>query len=123
MNPPAAAPARPYDRTTPDGQGGRLLSSERSAAQTETAERQRTLSELTPRYAVILHNDDVHSMEFVVAALLKSVPELSEERAARVMLGAHLKGRAVVTVCPLETAELYRDRLQSFGLGASIERA
>ena len=33
------------------------------------------------------------------------------------------QGRAVVITCPLEQAELYRDRLQSFGLGVSIERA
>jgi ATP-dependent Clp protease adaptor protein ClpS len=74
-------------------------------------------------YAVILHNDDVHSMEYVVDALVKSVPTLSEQEATEVMMKAHSEGRAVVVVCPLEQAELYRDRLQTFGLGASIEPA
>lgn len=74
-------------------------------------------------YAVILHNDEVHSMEYVVDALLKSVSSLSEQAATEVMLKAHDEGRAVVIVCPLEQAELYRDRLQTFGLGVSIEPA
>jgi ATP-dependent Clp protease adaptor protein ClpS len=83
----------------------------------------RTLSDYLPPYAVVLHNDDVNSMEHVVVALLKSVPELSAEKAFDVMLEAHSKGRAVVVVCPLERAELYRDRIRSFSLGCSIEKA
>lgn len=74
-------------------------------------------------YAVILHNDPVHTMEYVVDALVKSVPTLSEQEASEVMMKAHSEGRAVVVVCPLEQAELYRDRLQTFGLGVSIEPA
>jgi ATP-dependent Clp protease adaptor protein ClpS len=38
------------------------------------------------------------------------------------MLEAHNSGKAVVTTCPLELAELYRDRLGSFGLTATIEK-
>ncbi len=89
----------------------------------ETERRSRTIEEILPPHAVILFNDDVHAMEFVVLALLKSVPSLTPERAAEIMFEAHNAGRAVVIVCPLETAELYRDRLQSFGLGASVEPA
>lgn len=74
-------------------------------------------------YAVILHDDAVHTMEYVVDALVKSVPTLSEQEASEVMMKAHNEGRAVVVVCPLEQAELYRDRLQTFGLGVSIEPA
>ncbi len=81
------------------------------------------LTRLIKRYAVILHNDDVNSMEHVVASLLRAVPELGEQDAERVMLEAHSEGQAVVTVCPLETAELYRDRLLSFSLTATIEPA
>jgi ATP-dependent Clp protease adapter protein ClpS len=39
------------------------------------------------------------------------------------MLEAHNSGRAVVIVCPLEPAELYRDRLESCSLTATIEPA
>ena len=70
----------------------------------------------------LLHNDDVNAMGHIVRALLASVPELGTERAMEIMIEAHLRGRAHVIACPLERAELYRDRLESFGLTATIER-
>lgn len=76
-----------------------------------------------PPYAVILHNDDHNEMGYVVSALLKSVSSLSREDAERIMLEAHDTGQAMVIVCPLEHAELHRDRLRSFNLGVTIERA
>jgi ATP-dependent Clp protease adaptor protein ClpS len=85
-------------------------------------ERTRSLDETLPPYRVVLHNDDVNDMAHVVRALLASVPELSIERAGEVMLEAHLHGQAEVIVCPLERAELYRDRIESHGLTATIER-
>ena len=62
-------------------------------------------------------------MDYVVAALLKSVSSLTTENAIEIMFEAHNTGRAVVISCPLEPAELYRDRIASFGLGVSIEKA
>lgn len=83
---------------------------------------QRALSERLPRYAVILYNDDYNAMDYVVEALVKSVPDLIVEEAVGIMFEAHNTGSAVVIVCLLEQAELYRDRIQGYGLGASIER-
>jgi len=82
----------------------------------------RSLEELLPPVTVVLHNDDVNAMDHVVHALLTSVPELSLEDAARIMLIAHNHGEADVISCPLERAELYRDRLESHGLTATIRR-
>ena len=90
---------------------------------TETSRFVEELRNILPPYSVILHNDDVHSMDFVVAALLKSVESLGKEEAITIMLEAHNTGRAVVITCPLEHAELYRDRLRSFNLGVTIEKA
>jgi ATP-dependent Clp protease adaptor protein ClpS len=81
------------------------------------------LRRLLPPYAVILHNDDVNEMLYVVHALLESVPELSVEQATEIMLEAHHQGRAQVIVCPKERAELYRERLERRGLTATIEPA
>lgn len=78
---------------------------------------------LLPPYAVILHNDDVNEMGYVATALMKSVPDLSPEQAVDIMMQAHLHGKATVIVCPLELAELYRDRLEGFGLTATIGKA
>lgn len=76
-----------------------------------------------PPYSVILHNDDHNSMQHVVLSIVKAVPRISEARAIEIMLEAHNNGRAVVTTCPLEQAELYQERLLSFGLTATIEPA
>ena len=82
----------------------------------------RSLAELLPPATVVLHNDDVNAMDHVVHSLLESVPELSVEDATRIMLNAHEHGKADVITCPFERAELYRDRLQSHGLTATIRR-
>src|SRR5437868_14660064 len=78
---------------------------------------------ILPPYLVILHNDDHNEMLYVVQSLLKAVPSLGTSKAVWIMLEAHNHGRAVVTKCPLELAELYRERLESFGLTATIESA
>ena len=44
------------------------------------------------------------------------------QEAIEIMLEAHNNGQAIVIICPLEHAELYRDRLQSFGLTATIQK-
>ena len=82
---------------------------------------QRTRSRALDPYAVILHNDDHNSMDHVVRSLLRSVPGMGAKKAVDIMYEAHNSGRAVVIVCPLEPAELYRDRLESFKLTATIE--
>lgn len=90
---------------------------------TENEHWTRTLRQILPPYAVILHNDEEHAMDFVVDALVKSVSSLSRDEAIAVMFEAHELGRAVVIVCPLEHAELYRDRIKSYKLGVTIEDA
>lgn len=84
-----------------------------------------------PPYAVILHNDDNNSMDFVVMVLRK-VFGYSEQKCIELMLEAHEKGRAVVWIGALEVAELKADQIRSFGadpfakkgghpLGVSVE--
>ena len=67
-----------------------------------------------PPYAVVLHNDDLNGMAFVVAVLRK-VFGYTAERCIELMLEAHEKGRAVVWVGPLEVAELKADQVRSCG--------
>jgi ATP-dependent Clp protease adaptor protein ClpS len=104
----AAAPSAPTAPTRP-------------ATPTLPDEERRT--QILPPYKVLLHNDDHNSMDHVVRSLLRSIPGLGTAAATRIMLEAHLSGVALVTTCPLELAELYRDRLESCGLTATIEKA
>ena len=78
---------------------------------------------ILPPYAVVLYNDDHNEMMYVVRSLLMCVPEVGPDQAVAIMFEAHENGRALVIVCPLERAELYRDRLESRGLTATIEKA
>jgi ATP-dependent Clp protease adaptor protein ClpS len=70
---------------------------------------------------VILLDDDYNEMNYVVAALLHAVNDLSQQEAERILLTAHLKGSAIVVVCPKEIAEYYQGRLLNYGLTATIE--
>lgn len=81
------------------------------------------LTRLLPPYRVVLHNDDHNSMDHVVLSILRSVPSLTAEDAAEIMLQAHTHGQATVIECPKEAAEYYRERLESCGLTATIEPA
>jgi ATP-dependent Clp protease adaptor protein ClpS len=74
-----------------------------------------------PRYKVLLHNDPVNSMEYVVTTLREVVPLLSEQDAIAVMLEAHNTGIGLVIVCDLEPAEFYSETLKARGLSSSIE--
>ena len=76
----------------------------------------------SPRYKVLLHNDPVNSMEFVVVTLRQVVPQLSEQDALAVMLEAHNTGIGLVITCDLEPAEFYSETLKSKGLTSTIEK-
>ena len=55
-------------------------------------------------YRVIIENDDVTPMEFVVLVLL-SIFDLDIDRAEAVMLEAHYQGHAYVVTLPFEDAQ------------------
>ena len=61
-------------------------------------------TELEPMYSVVIHNDDVTPMDFVVE-VLKQIFFLGNDRAAEIMLAAHVKGSAHVQTLPRVEAE------------------
>ncbi len=63
-----------------------------------------TETELEPLYRVIIHNDDVTPMDFVVN-VLTSIFVLFQPDAMEVMLVAHFKGAAYVQTLPKTEAE------------------
>ncbi len=90
---------------------------------TETPPREVTKRDMStePPYKVILHNDDFTPMEHVIAVLRRVIPRMSVKRAQDIMLEAHNKGKAVVTKCHKELAELYQESLNNEGLISTIE--
>ena len=60
--------------------------------------------ELDRPYRVIIQNDDVTPMDFVVLVLLK-IFQLPVSRAMSVMIEAHRKGRAYVMSLPFQEAQ------------------
>jgi len=63
-----------------------------------------TETELEPLYRVIIHNDDVTPMDFVVH-VLTSIFVLSQPDAMEAMLTAHFNGAAYVQTLPKTEAE------------------
>ena len=80
-----------------------------------------TVRKPSPRYRVLLHNDPVNSMEYVVTSLREVVPSLSEQDAMAVMLEAHNSGVGFVIVCDIEPADFYCESLKAKGLTSTIE--
>ena len=87
-----------------------------------------------PPYAVILHNDDLNGMDFVIKVLQK-VFGYPVEKCFDLTMEAHETGRSVVWVGAMEVAELKADQIHSCGpdpatkskgaqpLGVSVEPA
>lgn len=87
----------------------------------ETIEKQSTVRKPAPMYRVLLHNDPVNTMEYVVQSLIEVLPSLSQPQAINIMMEAHNNGTGLVTVCALEPAEFYCESLLSKGLTSTIE--
>jgi len=78
------------------------------------AEDTETRTRRQPPYAVILHNDDLNGMDFVIH-VLQTVFAYPVEKCFDLMMEAHEKGKVVVWVGPLEVAELKADQIHSCG--------
>lgn len=73
---------------------------------TQSIPRVRNLPEtaLEPLYRVIIHNDDLTPMEFVVS-VLERIFQVTEPQAMEIMLRAHHTGAAYVQTLPRSEAQ------------------
>jgi ATP-dependent Clp protease adaptor protein ClpS len=73
-----------------------------------------------PPWKVLLHNDDVNDMLFVVNTIVELTP-LDRDEAILRMREAHNEKLALLLVTHKERAELYKDQFQSKKLVVTIE--
>jgi ATP-dependent Clp protease adaptor protein ClpS len=92
----------------------------------EIIEGRQDQTEQEPLYRVIIHNDDVTPMDFVVH-ILTSIFMLSNPGALEVMFSAHFSGQAYVQTLPKSEAEKRMSKahfaagLEGYPLHFSIE--
>jgi ATP-dependent Clp protease adaptor protein ClpS len=80
----------------------------------------RSPPKLLPQYRVILHNDDINEMGFVVRTIIELTP-LEYIEAVRKMYEAHYTGCSQLLITHRERAELHKQQFQSKGLIVTIE--
>jgi ATP-dependent Clp protease adaptor protein ClpS len=69
---------------------------------------------ILPPYAVVLHNDDLHSFPYVIETLMK-VFGYAQEKCYVLTLAVHNAGHGIVWSGPKEVAELKRDQIRAAG--------
>ena len=72
-------------------------------------EEQEEETELEPLYRILIHNDHITPMDFVVH-ILKSIFYLANEKALTIMMSAHIKGMEYVQTLPRSEAEKRIDK-------------
>lgn len=83
----------------------------------EIIEAQEEETELEPLFRILIHNDDVTPMDFVVQ-ILKTIFFQSNPKAYEIMLIAHITGLAYVQTLPKSEAE---KRLNRAHFAAGLE--
>merc|ERR1712232_424597 len=73
-----------------------------------------------PEYRVLLHNDEVHTFQYVVRALTKSIGTLDRAAAFEICVETHGRGKAIVTKTWKKQAQQFCMALQRQGLTVSI---
>jgi ATP-dependent Clp protease adaptor protein ClpS len=94
----------------------------RAAAPMEITERfSETVEQTAPPWVVIVWNDPVNLMSYVVLVLQKLFG-YSREKASKLMMQIHTDGKAVVTSGTRDEAERDVGRLHAHGLWATMQQ-
>merc|ERR1719160_220762 len=76
--------------------------------------------EMDKSWRVLLHNDDVHTFDYVTMAIVKVVKTITRKKAHRITVQCHTMGTATVTTTWKQMAKQMCLKLQKFGLTSSI---
>lgn len=92
----------------------------RAATKEKTDTKTRSETKLAPPWNVIVHDDPVTLMTYVTKVLMQ-VFGFAQDKANRLMLEVHEKGRSIVWTGSREQAEMYAQKLQAHHLLTSLE--
>ena len=83
-----------------------------------------TRTEIAPAvpWNVVVHDDPINLMDYVTWVLMK-IFGYDENKATRLMLEVHERGRSIVWSGEREKAEFYTQQLQAFQLKTTLEKA
>jgi len=98
------------------------MSQPTAPAPTRPTPKPNTPTETLPPWNVLLHNDEVNEMGFVIESLCRFA-RLSVPAATRCTMEAHKKGLSLVLATHREHAELVAEQLGSLRLTVTIEPA
>ncbi len=110
------------DEGVADTSGGPGTSGEPDTATAVAPVEARPKPRTLPPYKLLLHNDDVNDMAFVVEKIVE-LTQLTFEEAIERMIEAHQAGLALLLVTHRERAELYCEQFATYNLTATIEPA
>ena len=118
---------RPVARTTrPPSMMSQTQKSNKSKLQTivkdKVEEDTKTKEDLNIEepWRLLLHNDDVHTFEYVTYMIQKIIPTVSNAKAYQLTMTTHCEGVSTVTQTAKPLAQKYCVQLQKGGLTASI---
>ena len=74
-----------------------------------------------PPWKVILHNDSVNEIDYVVKKIIE-ITHLEQEMAIKKAKEAHDDGKSILVFAHKEKAELYVDQFKSYKIQTSMEQ-
>ena len=121
----ADAPDVPADAPAEGGESGAAVAEPPVEKKSQAKGKRKTKPKrpgMLPPWRVLLHNDDVNTIEDVVDTVATLTP-LDQFAAVRAALEAHRRGLSLLLVTHKERAELYVEQFKSRCLKVTIEPA
>eukprot|EP00736_Rhodelphis_marinus_P013791 Rmarinus@m.20924 len=78
--------------------------------------------DLDTEWALLLHNDDIHTFDFVIGALDDVVLDMGQDDAFSITHEAHNEGQSVISTGDKDLMNFYSTKLQAIGLTTSISK-
>lgn len=109
-----------HNQSGPAAEGATSSNAQGSASTDTRSKPQTPATKPLPRWRVLLHNDDVNEMQYVVNTIIH-LTRLEEASAVEKTVEAHKRGLSLLLTTHQERAELFQQQFQSANLTVTIE--